>query len=79
MDASASEYHHGDQDSSAHVATYEAFMSLSKWGSLVVSAAILMLSLWFCTDAGFLGGLISGVVLLVLGIVFLRSKPDSGQ
>lgn len=79
MDASASEYHHGDQDSSAHVATYEAFMSLSKWGSLVVSAAILMLSLWFCTDAGFLGGLISGVVLLVLGIVFLRTKPDSGQ
>ena len=77
MDASASEYHHGDQDSSAHVATYSAFMSLTKWGSLAVSVAVLMLSLWFCTDAGFMSGLIAGVVLLVLGIFFLRSKSDA--
>jgi len=77
MDASASDYHHGDQDSSAHVATYSAFMALTKWGSLAVSVAVLMLSIWFCTDAGFASGAIAGGVLLVFGIVFLRSKPDA--
>lgn len=77
MDASGSEYHHGDQDASAHVATYHAFMGLTKWGSLTVSVALVILTMWFCTDAGFMAGLISGVVLLVLGIVFLRSSPDS--
>jgi thiamine transporter ThiT len=79
MDASASDYHHGDQDASMHVATYRSFMGLTKWVCLAISVALLMLSMWFCTEAGFAAGLISGLVLLVLGIVFLRSKPGSGQ
>jgi thiamine transporter ThiT len=77
MDASASEYHHGDQDASSHVATYQTFMALTKWGSLALSVAILMLSLWFCTGSGFFGGLIPGVVVLALGIAFLRSKSGA--
>jgi thiamine transporter ThiT len=79
MDASSSDYHHGDQDPSAQVATFHAFVGLTKWGSLAISVAILMLSLWFCTGAGFFAGLISGIVLLALGIIFLRSKSSSEQ
>ena len=79
MDAPASDYQHGDQDASMHVATYRSFIGLTKWGSLALSVAVLMLSIWFCTEAGFLAGLISGLVVLALGIFFLRSKPGSGR
>jgi thiamine transporter ThiT len=77
MDASASEYHHGDQDPSAQKAAYGTFMNLTKWFSLHIAVLVLMLSIWFCTGAGFMAGLISGLVVLGLGIVFLRSKPGS--
>jgi len=77
MDAPSSDYHHGDQDPSMNVSTYHAFIGLTKWGSLAISVALVTLTLWFCTDAGFFAGLISGIVLLALGVVFLRSKPSS--
>ena len=38
-----------------------------------------MLTLWFCTPAGFLGGLIPGVVLAAAGIFFLREKKGGGH
>ncbi len=75
MDASASEYHHGDQDPSAQVASYRTFVTLTKWFSLHLAVLVLMLSIWFCTDAGFAAGLIAGMVLFVLGLIFLRSRP----
>jgi hypothetical protein len=77
MDAPSSEYHRGDQDASMNVSTYHGFIGLTKWGSLVISVGLVMLTMWFCTDAGFGAGLISGGVLLALGIVFLRSKSGS--
>jgi thiamine transporter ThiT len=75
MNDAAADYHHGDQDISEQVASYRAFGALSKYGSLVIGVLVLMLSLWFCVGAGFLGGLIPGLVLLALGLFFLRSKP----
>jgi hypothetical protein len=50
-------------------------MNITKWGSLFVAVGVLTNTLWFCTGAGFVGGLVSGLVLLALGIVFLREKP----
>lgn len=74
MADTASDYHHGDQNVSEQVATYRLFGGLAKWGSLIVAVAILMLALWFCVGLGFFGGAIPGVVVLVAGILFLRSK-----
>jgi hypothetical protein len=79
MDAPSSDYHHGDQDASMNVSTYHAFIGLTKWGSLVISAALVVLTMWFCTDAGFGAALISGIVVLALGVVFLRVKSGSGN
>jgi hypothetical protein len=76
MDDAAAEYHHGDQNISEQLASYKAFGSLSKWGSLIVATLVLMLTLWFCLGIDFFGGLIPGVVVLGLGITFLRSKPS---
>ena len=56
----ASEYHRGDMDIHEQTATYEAFGVFTKWGSLAVAVGLLMLVLWFCTPAGFLGGFITG-------------------
>ena len=75
----ASEYHRGEMDIAEQTATYHAVMGMTKWGSLALAVAILMLTLWFCTTAGFLGGAISGAVLTVAGVLLLREKKAGGH
>jgi len=75
----ASEYHRGDMDISEQVATFNLFNGLTKWGSLATAALLLLLVLWFCTPAGFLGAFISAAVLAGLGVVFLREKPEAAH
>lgn len=71
----ASEYHRGEMDISEQKATYEGFNKMSAWGSLIIATGILMATLWFCTPAGFFGGLIPGAILFIAGSVFLSRKP----
>lgn len=73
------EYHHGDMDVTEQTRTYEVFGALSKWGSLLTGVAVLVLTLWFCANAGFFGGLIPGAVLMAVGIVFLRKGPSESH
>jgi len=68
----ASEYHRGDMDIHEQAQTYEFVMGLTKWGSLATAVLVLFLTLWFCTSAGFLGALATGIVAAVLGGLFLR-------
>ena len=75
MTDAARQYHHGDQDITEQQATFSLFGKMIKWGSLAVATLLVMLVLWFCVGAGFLPGLISGVVVLALGIYFLRDNP----
>lgn len=75
----ASEYHRGDMDISEQVATFSLFNGLTKWGSLALASLLAMLVLWFCTPAGFLGGFVTAAVLVVLGTLLLREKPDAAH
>jgi len=75
MAGPSSDYHRGDMDIAEQVSTFHLVMGMTKWGSLVIASFLLFVVLWFCTGAGFVGGLFSGGVLLVLGIVLLREKP----
>ena len=75
MAEAAHEHHTGDQDITEQVATFQLVGRLLKWGSLAVAALVTMLVLWFCVDAGFFSGLAAGVIILAVGITFLRSKP----
>jgi thiamine transporter ThiT len=68
------EYVHGSQSAATQVADFRMFASLTKWFSLLAAALILMLTLWFCTGASFLGGLVAGLIVLAIGIAFLRNK-----
>jgi thiamine transporter ThiT len=72
MAGQASEYHRGEMDIHEQVATFHLIMNITKWGSLVIASGLLFLVLWFCTGAGFLSGLISGIVVFVLGSLLLR-------
>jgi hypothetical protein len=73
--AGNSEHTRGEMDIAEQVSTYNLVMGMTKWGSLAVAAAVLWLTLWFCTDAGLLGATFTAAVLVVLGVVFLREKP----
>lgn len=75
MAGKASDYHRGEMDISEQVSTFALIMGITKWGSLVIASFLLTVTLWFCTGAGFLAGAISGGVVLLLGILLLRSKP----
>lgn len=70
----ASEYHRGDMDIEEQTATYHLFVGMSKWGSLALAALLIFLVLWFCTQTGFIGAFIVGVVVAVAGFVVLREK-----
>ena len=76
MAKQASEYHRGDQDIHEQVKTYEFVMSLTKWGSLTIASLLLLLTLWFCTPTGFLGALVSAVVVAAIGFVVLRGGGE---
>jgi hypothetical protein len=74
MAGPASDYHRGDQDIAEQRSTYHLIMAGTKWGSLYLGAAILLLVVWFCTDAGFMSALISAIVLIVIGTLVMREK-----
>ena len=75
----AGDYHRGEMDIHEQSATYVAFGNMAKWGSLAIAVLLLTITLWFCTPAGFVGGVIPGIVLLAAGIFFLREKPASAH
>jgi hypothetical protein len=70
-------YHHGDQDVREQRATFHMVLFATKWFTLYLAAALLLATLWFCTSAGFLTGLISAVVLVAIGTLVLREKPKA--
>lgn len=68
------DYTPGDMPIAEQTQTYHWVMRLFKWGSLVSAAGLAMLTLWFCTPAGPIPGIVVALIILVLGVVFLRDK-----
>jgi hypothetical protein len=68
-------YVHGSMNAATQANDFRTFAALSKWAALHVAVLLVMLTLWFCVGAGFLGGLIPGLIVLALGIALLRNKP----
>ena len=76
MTDSVHEYQPGDQNIADQLATYSLFGKMMKWGSLAVAVLLVTLVLWFCVNAGFVSGLVAGLIVLSAGVYFLRSKPE---
>jgi hypothetical protein len=68
------DYHRGEMDIQEHEQTFVGFMKLTKWGSLYLAAALLLLTMWFCTPTGFIGAVVSAAVVVVLGTLVLSEK-----
>jgi hypothetical protein len=60
-----------DPELVSHERTYKAFNILIRWSMVHLASVISFLTLWFATGAGFLGGLVVGVVVFLLGWNFL--------
>ena len=79
MAGPASDYRRGEMDIQEQQSTFELVMGMTKWGSLILTSFLLMLVIWFCTPAGFVSGFVTGAIVLALGIVLLRSKPEAAH
>ena len=79
MSEAVQEYNPGDQNIAEQLATYSMFGKMMKWGSLGVAVLLVMLVLWFCVNAGFVSGLVAGLIVLAAGVYFLRSQPESAH
>lgn len=75
----AADYHKGEMDISEQTATFGGFMALSKWGSLVICAGVLLATLVFCTEASLMQSFGATAVLLVVGVLALRDKKTAGH
>jgi len=71
--ADSHDYTRGEMAIGEQNATWALFMVMAKYGSLVVAASLVLLTLWFCTPAGLIPGVIAFVVVMIAGIAFLRS------
>ena len=66
-------YVRGSQEISEQESTFHAFVGMSKWGSLIIAAALLFLTIWFQPGGAFIPAFISAVVVLVVGFFILKS------
>ena len=71
--AAHDDYVHGSQEISEQTSTFHAFLGLTKWGSLIIAALLMFLTIWFQPGGSFIGGAITAVVMLVAGYFFLKS------
>jgi hypothetical protein len=74
MADSSADYIRGQMIVQEHERTYRGFMRVTKWASLYVGSLVLFLTLWFCTQTGFLGAAAVLVVALVAGTLALSDK-----
>jgi membrane protein YdbS with pleckstrin-like domain len=77
MAETASDYQHGDQDIHEQQATFRQVIFATKWSVLYLAAFITLLTLWFCTAAGFWQGLLAAIVILIVGTIALRERPSA--
>ena len=71
------DYVRGSQEISEQESTFDLFMGLAKWGSLLIGVSVLFLVMWFQPGGSFVAGAISAFVVLVVGVFALRSKKKA--
>jgi len=75
-EADAEAYLRGSMEINEQTATWNLFMGMAKYGSLTIAAAVAFLTLWFAVGAGMIAGGFVFVVIMAVGIFFLR-KPKA--
>ena len=75
----AADYHRGEMDIAEQKATFQGFITLSKWGSLVIAVGVLFFAMLFCTEAGLFQAGLAALVVLVVGVLALRQPKSAGH
>ena len=70
------DYVRGSQEISEQESTFDLFMGLAKWGSLLTAVTLVFLVLWFQPGGSFVAGAISAFVVLAVGVFALRKKKS---
>lgn len=70
------EYHRGEMEIAEQASTFDAFMGLTKWGSLAIAALLVFLILTFATGAGVFTAFLVTAVFAALGVFVLREKKS---
>ena len=73
------DYSRGSMDIVEQRATFDIFIGLTKWGSLLIAALLLFLSMMFGTEAGFFGSALAALVVFVVGWFLLKKKNESDR
>ena len=73
------DYVRGSQKIDEQASTFNLFVGLAKWGSLLTAATLVFLVLWFQPGGSFIGGAITAAVVLVAGFFFLKSGKKSSH
>ncbi len=66
-------YVRGSQEISEQESTFDAFMGMTKWGSLAIAVLLFFLTLWFQPGGSLMTAFIASVVLSVAGFFMLKS------
>lgn len=72
----ASDYSRGEMNISDHKATFDGFMVVTVWGSLLTAITVLYLTLVFAAGFDWLASLIGVAVVSVLGGIALGMKTS---
>ncbi len=75
--ADAHAYAKGSMEINEQAATWNLFVNLAKWGSLIIACVLVLLTIWFMPGGNGFAGLITAVVLAAAGWWFLRAKPQA--
>ncbi|CAL4867982.1 hypothetical protein MMA231_02255 [Asticcacaulis sp. MM231] len=78
-DHSTDDYVRGEMDVHEHQHSFELFVNMTKWGSLVITVALVFLIVLTSTKLGFITAVVSAVVVAGLGWVVLKKKPDASH
>jgi hypothetical protein len=73
------DYTIGSMDIAEQKSTFNVFIGLVKWASLVIAALMLFLTVWFGAEAGFIPAFVSAAVLTVAGWWLLKAKNASDR
>ncbi len=69
-------YVRGSQEIREQESTFDAFVGMAKWGSLIISATLLFLTIWFQPGGSFIAAAISAAVVLAAGYYILKSPKS---
>ncbi|MCT8997694.1 aa3-type cytochrome c oxidase subunit IV [Chelativorans intermedius] len=61
-----------DMDYAEHERTYNLFLTIAKYGCLVVAATLIAMAFGFFTSAGFISSIILFILVCALGAWILR-------